>query len=132
MLKKLLFISLFWATLILLLCFIPGNALPKTPAIPYLDKFIHLGLYFILSVFLIPVFDFSHHKYISKAAPFIIILITCFYGGIIEIAQEKWFINRSGDIVDFYSDLAGGLLAIIVYYILVKRIFIRWKGIRKG
>ena len=121
MLKKLLIISLLWAILILVLSSIPGNSLPKTPAIPHFDKLVHTGLYFILSSFLIPVLDFAKHKFLHKTGIFIVMSIVGLYGGTIEIAQEQWFVNRSGDINDFYSDLAGGGLGILFYYSFAKR-----------
>ena len=121
MVKRLLIISLLWGGLILILCSVPGSSLPGSPRIPHFDKLVHAGLYFVLSILLLPLFDLSKQRYFNLAAPFIIILITFIYGGIIEIAQEKWFINRSGDYRDLLSDIAGGLLAIIIYYLFLRK-----------
>ena len=128
MVKKLLIISILWAILILILSSIPGNSLPKAPTIPHFDKLVHAGLYFILSLFIIPVFDLTNNKIIRISAPVLIILIVILYGGFIEIAQENWFVNRKGDFKDFYSDIAGGILAIILYYTLLKKPIVRWSG----
>ena len=128
MIKKLIIISLLWAVLILVLCFIPGNSLPKTPIIPHFDKFIHAGLFFIFSILLLPLLDQTRIKSLRIIAPFIIILIVGIYGGFIEIAQEKWFVGRTGDIKDFYSDLAGGILGILVYYLLLKHLILKWSN----
>lgn len=126
MIKKLLIISLLWAILILVLSSISGNSLPKTPTIPHFDKLVHAGLYFILSSFLIPIFDFSNHAFFRKTSVFIVILIVGFYGGMIEIAQEHLFVNRSGDIIDFFSDLIGGFLGLILYYSIVKQLLTKY------
>jgi VanZ family protein len=126
MIKKLFIISLLWAVLILVLSSIPGNSFPKITAIPHLDKLVHGALFFIFSLFIIAPLDFHHNKSISKAAPFIVLIIVGLYGGIIEIAQENWFINRSGDPIDLYSDLAGGIIAVLLYYFLAKRLIIWW------
>jgi hypothetical protein len=52
MIRKLFVISLVWSVLILILCAIPGNSLPKSPLfnIPHFDKFVHAGLYFPLAI----------------------------------------------------------------------------------
>ena len=121
MIKKLLIISLLWAVLVLVLSSIPGNSLPKTPSIPHIDKIVHAGFYFILSSFLLPVFDLSKHRFYRKTGPIIVLLIVSLYGGFIEIAQENWFTNRSGEFLDLLSDLAGGVLAIGFYFLLIKR-----------
>jgi len=121
MLKKFLIISVIWAILILIVCSIPGSSLPKPPAVPHIDKLVHAGLYFILASFLIPVPGQSHNRYIRKTAPLIVLLFIAFYGGAIEIAQEHLFVNRSGDIMDLLSDIAGGLVALLLYYTLTRR-----------
>ena len=128
MINKLIIISLLWAALIFALCSISGSSLPKTPTIPYFDKLVHAGLYFILSIFILPVLNLTRIKFIRIIAPFIIILIVGIYGGFIEIAQENWFVDRTGDIKDFYSDVAGGILGIVVYYLLLKRLIIKWSN----
>jgi len=114
----------------MILCAIPGSSLPKASSIPYIDKIVHAGLYFILSSFLIPVFGNSKNKFIRQTGFLIVLFIVGLYGGFIEIAQEKWFTNRSGDIFDLLSDLAGGILAIGFYYLFLRRL-IRLHKFRK-
>jgi VanZ family protein len=50
-------------------------------------------------------------------------LIIAFYGGMIEVLQEKLFINRSADIMDFFSDLVGGLAGLTIYYLFFRPFF---------
>jgi VanZ family protein len=59
-------------------------------------------------------------------APFLVIAITFIYGGILEIAQENLFDNRSGDLKDLLSDLAGCLLATILYYVILRKYIKRY------
>ena len=122
MIKKLIFISLFWIALIFILCSIPGNSLPAEPKIPYFDKLVHAGLYFFMTLFILPVLDLSRKGYIRKTSAIIVLLITAAYGGFIEIAQEHWFVNRSGDIKDFLADIAGSILGIAFYFLLLKKL----------
>jgi len=122
MIKKLLITGLIWIALIFFLCSIPGNSLPAEPKIPYFDKLVHAGLYFFMTLFILPVFDFSRKSYLRKASVLIVLVITAVYGGFIEIAQEHWFINRSGDVKDFLADIAGSILGIAFYYLIIKKI----------
>jgi len=122
MVKKLFFISLIWGVLIFILSSIPGDSLPAQPKIPHFDKIVHAGLYFLLASFIMPVIDSSGKWFFHKFSFLIVLFISALYGGFIEIAQEHWFINRSGDIKDFISDLAGCILGIAFYYLITKRI----------
>jgi len=132
MFRYFLIIASIWAIFILVMSAIPGSSLPKSPLLPHFDKIVHAALYFILSIFLIPAFDHSIHRFFRKTAPILVIIIVAIFGGIIEIAQENWFLKRSGDIADLLSDLAGALLAIIVYYFLAKAFLVRFLEKRKN
>ncbi len=70
-----------------------------------------------------PVLTLSKKQIIIKLAPLITLVIVALYGGIIEIAQENWFTNRSGDTYDFLSDIAGGIFGITFYYILKNKLY---------
>ncbi len=129
MIRKLFIISIIWAFLILVLCAIPGNDLPKSPVfrIPNFDKIIHAVLYFPLAILIIPVFDLSRRFFIHLSAPVLTILIIAIYGGFIEIAQDLVFRNRSADIADLLFDLIGGLSGILVYYLFIRSLFKKWR-----
>jgi VanZ family protein len=127
MIRKLFIISLIWAILILVLCAIPGNSLPKSSLfnIPNLDKIIHAGLYFPLAFLLGAEFDLSKKNILQIAGPFLTMLTVAAYGGLIEILQEALFINRSADIFDFLSDIIGGLAGLTIYYLFFRPFFHR-------
>ena len=132
MLRKLFIISVSWAVLILILCAIPGNDLPKSQlfTIPNFDKIVHACLYFPLAFLLGTVFDFSKKTWIKFAGPVLTMLIVAVYGGMIEILQEKLFVNRSADLADVLFDLIGGLAGLAVYYLFF-RPFIQRLSARK-
>jgi|WetSurMetagenome_2_1015567.scaffolds.fasta_scaffold593733_2 VanZ family protein len=127
MIRKLFFISLIWALLILVLCSIPGSSIPKVRwfNIPNLDKIVHFLLYFPLAFFLGAEFDLSKKTILRITGPLIVMLIIALYGGLIEILQGKFFINRSADILDFLADVIGGLTGLTVFYLFFRPFFHR-------
>ena len=127
MLRKLFFISVIWAVVILILCAIPGGSFPRYPIfkIPNFDKIVHGCLYFPLAFFLGAEFDLSKKRILTIMGPLITMLVVAFYGGLIEILQETIFLNRSGEWLDFLSDIIGGLTGLAVYYLFFRPFFHR-------
>jgi VanZ family protein len=127
MIQKLFIINLIWAVLILILCAIPGGSLPQVPLIniPNFDKIVHAALYFPLAFFLGAEFDLSKKSILRLTGPLLTMLFVAFYGGLIEVLQDKLFINRSSDIVDFFSDVVGGLAGLAIYYLFFRPFFHR-------
>jgi len=123
MLRNLIIISLLWAVIILILCGLPGSSLPNTglSKIPYFDKIIHIGLYFPLSFFLTAEFSLSKRSFLRKFAFVFTLLIVVFYGGLIELAQDYIFVQRSAEWMDLSSDLIGGLFGISFFYLVGKK-----------
>ena len=114
--------TIIWAIVIFVLCSIPGDDLPQASMIqiPHFDKMIHFGLFFIMGIFLI-----SELRYQTKLSRMSIALIVfaaiAIYGGVIELLQEKYFINRSGDFWDLCADAAGGATSVFVFPFLKKQ-----------
>lgn len=127
MIRKLFIISLIWSVLILILSAIPGDALPSGPLfnIPYLDKIVHAGLYFPLAFFLGAEFDLSKKNILRIAGPFLTMLIVALYGALIEIMQEKLFVDRVSDLADLFADVIGGLAGLTIYYLFFRPFFHR-------
>jgi len=114
--------SIIWAIVIFVLCSVPGDSLPQTSmfAIPYFDKMVHFGLFFIMGIFLI-----AELRYQTRLSRMSIALITfvfiALYGGTIEILQERYFVNRSGDFWDLCADVAGGICSVLMFPFLKKQ-----------
>ncbi len=125
MFRNLLIISLIWAIIILVLSGLPGNALPDPGVFwfPNFDKLIHMGLYFPLAFFLIAEFALTKNLALKKKAIPVTLVIVALYGGSIELAQEYLFVDRSAEWADVLSDLIGGSLAILFYYIVGNKLF---------
>ncbi len=124
MLRNLLIISSIWTIIILIMSGIPGSSLPSTSfqGIPHFDKIVHVGLYFPLSFFIMAELSLAKKSTIKKYSSLFSLLVVAMYGGSIELAQDYIFIQRSADWMDFASDLFGGLLGIIFYYLIGRRI----------
>ncbi|MCD6347301.1 MAG: VanZ family protein [Bacteroidales bacterium] len=127
MLRNLLIISIAWSVIILVLSALPGDSLPHSVIwnFPHFDKIVHMGLYFPLSLFLVAEFDLTQRRTLVTLAPFIAILTVALYGGVLEVAQERLFVHRSADLFDFFADLLGGLLGILSYYLLFRKLLLR-------
>jgi VanZ family protein len=127
MIRKLFFISLIWAILIMVVCAIPGNDLPEIRlfTIPNFDKIVHAVLYFPLAFVIGAEFDLSKKIWLKLAGPGFTMVIIALYGGLIEILQAKLFVDRSADLDDVLFDLIGGLAGLTVYYLFFRPFFQR-------
>ncbi len=80
--------------------------------IPYLDKFVHFGLYFVLMAVII-----IEHRYActNTRKLLLIALIPFFLGIIVEIMQSGLTSYREGDILDTIADSAGITAALFLW-----------------
>jgi len=107
-----------WATFILIICSIPGDELDrfKIVIIPYLDKMVHLVLYFIFATFLFSGFTSYYTSQNKKARTFIYgSAIALFYGILIELLQLLVFSHRSFEILDIAGNIIGITAALASY-----------------
>ncbi|WP_372640671.1 VanZ family protein [Ancylomarina sp.] len=114
--------NIIWAIVIFVLCSVPGDSLPHTSMIeiPHFDKMVHFGLFFIMGILLIA--ELRYQTKLNKISIAILtFLMIAIYGGTIEILQERYFINRSGDFWDLCADVAGGVCAIFMFPFLKKQ-----------
>ena len=96
--------------LIIVLCFLPGNTANKITFFdfPHFDKLVHFGMYFIFSFALF--FDLKTNTRIQKKQILLIILLlTLFIGGSIELIQNYFVPLRFGDWIDLLADTTGYL-----------------------
>jgi VanZ family protein len=106
-----------WFFLVLTLCCIPGDDLPKVDnwmiQIDY-DKLIHVGIFAVLAfLFMYPIVKSALSKkekwhYCIKLA-----LVTMVWGYTTEVIQKFFIPGRSYDLADWLSDSIGGLVALI-------------------
>lgn len=106
--KLITWVNIVWVLIILILCIMPGKDIPNTHLdIPHLDKVVHFGMFFILSLLL--TYRLDLRSILGRKQIYIISLVTAFlYGGCIEILQH-YFFDRSGDFWDLLADVLGGI-----------------------
>jgi len=114
--------SILWAIIIFLLCSIPGKNLDKANIFDllYLDKLVHVFLYFILTILLIPGFKKFVNFLYARSSLVYSLVISVFYGMIIEIFQLYVFHDRSAEFMDIVANLAGALIATFYYALFTK------------
>lgn len=98
-----------------LCCLIPQQDIPDVGFEFFIptDKIVHFLMFFGLAA--VASFNYIYDKkgkiIILKLVVFAI-LIPILYGGLIEIIQEKYYPERSGDWYDFLADALGALASI--------------------
>ncbi len=101
---------------------IPANEVEKVSwlSVPYLDKLIHLGMYFLLTFVMI--FDILKAKPNNTFKKNILVsgIIALSIGGSLEIFQMYLTSSRSGEFLDFLFNAAGVVCAILFWGILRK------------
>ena len=106
---------LIWTLVIFYICLSPSDEIPKTKLfeIPYFDKMVHFGIYFIFTLIFTSILqskNYSHQKiFITN------IVITILFGSLIEVLQYYLPIDRSADLYDFIADLSGTLAAVFIH-----------------
>lgn len=98
-------LNIIWVVIIFVLCAMPSQDIPDPGInIPHLDKMVHFGMFFIMSLLICYRYEHSNWKTIYKIA----IGFSFLYGGLIEILQH-YFFNRGGDVWDLLADIIGGV-----------------------
>ena len=108
--------SIIWASVILFL----SLARIKTseninPLDLPLDKIAHFGMYFILTILILletrtPIKLYKKSKLVKS------LLFINLYGLLIEFLQFQITSYRSGDILDFISNLSGSITGLMIYF----------------
>lgn len=106
--------NLCWAGVIFFLCAIPSSSIPDPKLnIPHLDKVVHFGMFFIMSILLCS--GLRYQTKLSLRDCYLIAIGFSFaYGGMIEILQYKYF-HRGGDWWDLFADVLGGIAGCLLY-----------------
>jgi len=114
--------GILWAIIILILTGLPANDFPDTSFlnIPYLDKIIHLFLFFVFAFLLARGFTLqSNIGWLKKYFLTLSLIFSILYGALTEILQYAIFTGRTSDIIDFFFDIFGGCAGIL-FFIFIK------------
>lgn len=114
-----------WSILVLILCDIPPKDIPgSNHFFEGFDKLVHLGFFFVLTVFLFFGKIRQQNSYNYRIITILkILFIGIALGGGIELLQWKVFTYRSADWWDFFSDITGVGMGIFSYLLLHRKAF---------
>lgn len=107
---------LIWLLLMCYGLYLPAEGLPKMSFfnIPYFDKIVHFGLFFIFCLLLFkPLKKLKFNNLLI--APGISLLMAGFF----EITQQIFTASRSSNIYDFLANITGILASLILYYFFI-------------
>jgi len=99
--------------------FTPGNAIPKSGIfeIPHFDKIVHFSMFAIFTFLWL-----NDSKNISYLITFSILVISVCFAALSEVIQYAYIPGRSGNIMDFLSDVIGLITSLLFYYIVWRKI----------
>jgi VanZ family protein len=80
--------------------------------VPYLDKFVHFGLYFMfMSVIILE----HRNSFLSTRQIIIVALIPVFFGALMELFQTGFTTTRKADVLDIMFNTAGTATAVCIW-----------------
>ncbi|GBU08692.1 hypothetical protein AwDysgo_20230 [Bacteroidales bacterium] len=92
-------------------------------SIPHLDKIIHFGIYFVLSLLMYAELTRFFKRSVHRSSIFIMAwVIPLIYSGLVELIQEYFSATRTGDWLDFLANAAGASMGYIVCLQINKKI----------
>ena len=120
-----------WVVVIAYLCFSSGdrinnlkiNTIIPLWLIPYMDKVVHFVMFFVLAFLIKSLYT---QKTIEFRTYYIFLVAGVAYAALTEVVQHYFVYMRSGDVFDFFCDLTGMTLSVLVFPFwprFVRRIF---------
>ncbi|HKR06873.1 MAG TPA: VanZ family protein [Bacteroidia bacterium] len=109
--------GILWAILILILCVLPGSAIPhyRWTDLLSIDKIIHAFLFIILTLLLIRGFKRqTRFSFLNVHTLTLIFLFSVIYGGLLELMQNYCLADRTGSWFDLIANVTGCILGIII------------------
>lgn len=111
--KQTLFLFCSYTILLLVASLLPMQPIEVQTPFFEPDKLVHFGLYFIFSVLLYACLKKRYGMRFYQLLT--VIIISCFFGGLIEILQP--LAGRSCDLYDWIFDIAGSALGAVSYFL---------------
>lgn len=109
--KRARFLAIGWTLLIFILCFIPGNELPRID-IPFIDKWTHVILFAGFSFFWLCAAPTTNAIRLLAW-----LLLAIFIGWLVEYIQGHYVTGRFQDDMDTVADAVGGLVGILIFVV---------------
>jgi len=116
--------AIVWALIVLILCDLPPSSFKGTPVFEGIDKLVHTGFFFVLTVLLLYGKIRQQKSYSWRISTVLkIVFFTGLFGGGIEILQWKVFTYRSAEWWDLFADMTGVGMAVFSYILLHRPAF---------
>ncbi len=98
----------------------------EIPLFPGADKVVHFIMFAVLSMAI----AFDRGRYVgdyklvevNRQALCFVVLVSSFFGGLIELLQGSMSLGRSSDLFDFIADLIGAVFGVILFYYLMRNL----------
>lgn len=112
----------FVTIVIIVLSMIPVPEVPELDNVPFFDKWVHFVMYAALSLVVWMDRVLIHRNKMSGTLWTFLFVYPSVLGGVMELAQAYLTTCRSGDWLDFYADVFGSLLGLILCILVDKPI----------
>lgn len=114
--------AIMWIILILILCTLPGSALPHVSLFDklHIDKVVHFFL-FGGTVILLAYGLHRQQKHVNIPALVGLAVAATLYGLAIEFIQKYFIPNRSFELMDVVADGAGAVVGALIFGLIGKR-----------
>lgn len=113
--------AIIWAIVILLLCCMPMDSTGGIPKFPGIDKLVHTGFFFVLTVLLFYGAIRRSGEVKASWRVFIrVFVMALMFALFTEYLQWKIFTYRSAESWDFFADMVGTGMGIFAYLILYR------------
>lgn len=111
------FLAALWTLLILTACFLPGREVPDVH-IPFMDKWVHFVLFGGFSFLWL-----CSRARATQRTGIVVFGASVLLGYMVELIQGSGLTTgRSYDVYDIYADAVGGLLGVLLFFFLRKRL----------
>lgn len=119
--KNLSKLAILYTLLVTIAFLLPANDVPQV-RIPFLDKFIHVFIHWILCFTWLWYFFVADNYHSFKKNVFVV-LFSCFcYGFLIEVLQHWFAQSRQFDLFDIVANGIGCLIGLLFFLIIRKRL----------
>lgn len=112
-------LAIIWGILVFVFSVIPGNYLPKVKSFAdwlSIDKIVHVFVYSVFTYLLLIGFLKTYQSFKWKYVISVLVFVV-FYGGILEILQTYYFVNRNGNIYDFLANILGCIISFGIIFV---------------
>lgn len=118
----------FVTIVIIVLSMIPVPEVPELDNVPFFDKWVHFVMYAALSLVVWMDRVLIRRKKMSGTLWTFLFVYPSVLGGVMELAQAYLTTCRSGEWLDFYADVFGSLLGLILCILVdepIRKLLIR-------